>query len=390
MREMVRFKIGVSYIGTPYAGFTKALDSRLPSVQARLESALSSFLGSEANLGGRGGSFRNFQVSSRTDAGVHAIRNVFHVDCLRANGHSDYSAEGVVDGLNYYLGKQMALGTDASGASWETGDSFDERSEFETIRLSYRNKATLRSIVVTDATPVSDTFDARLDAKARTYEYNIIAPTFSFHKRRQSRRSDDLSVFSMDCLVSQRYMFYQHRAWCLPFPVDVGSMREAASHLIGEHDFSTFRNSGCQSSSPVRRLSDLRMSSRKLVTHPGDDATAPTGLWPDLILPSSSSSSSSQGVSAGEGAEGSESSSSDGADTQLITISVTADSFLLRMVRNICGALVHVGRSKYRQPQEGDPVHPHDMSKMLAWRQRSMLKIKPAPAEGLYLRNVKY
>ena len=89
--------------------------------------------------------------------------------------------------------------------------------------------------------------------------------------------------------------------------------------------------------------------------------------------------------------EGSESSSSsDGADTQLITISVTADSFLLRMVRNIVGALVHVGRSKYRQPQEGDPVHPHDMSKMLAWRQRSMLKIKPAPAEGLYLRNVKY
>lgn len=382
---MVRFKIGVSYIGTPYAGFTKALDSRLPSVQGRLELALRSFLGSEDNLGGRGGTFRNFQVSSRTDAGVHALRNVFHVDCLRANGHSDYTAESVVDGLNYYLGKQTTLGgSDGGGSSWEAGAD-EESSEFETIRQSYRNRTTLRSLVVSDATPVSESFDARMHAKARTYDYHIIAPTSSFHKKRQLRQREGDTVFSMDSLANQRYMFYQHRAWCLPFPVDVDAMREGASFLVGEHDFSTFRNSGCQSSSPVRRVSDVQVTSRKLTMHRGVEAGGPAGLWPNLVLPShdedaGSADSDSHSAESGGG----------GADTQLITVSITADSFLLRMVRNICGALVHVGRSTYRQPQEGDPVRPHDVSKMLAWRQRSMLKHKPAPAEGLYLRHVKY
>jgi tRNA pseudouridine38-40 synthase len=37
--------------------------------------------------------------------------------------------------------------------------------------------------------------------------------------------------------------------------LDADAMREAARALIGRHDFSTFRDSQCQASSPVRTLS---------------------------------------------------------------------------------------------------------------------------------------
>ena len=37
------------------------------------------------------------------------------------------------------------------------------------------------------------------------------------------------------------------------------AMRAAAAHLVGERDFSTFRASGCQASSPVRTLWDIRV-----------------------------------------------------------------------------------------------------------------------------------
>lgn len=363
---MVRFKIGVSYIGTPYGGFTKALDSRLPSVQDRLELALRSFLlsGNEHNAGDRIGTFKNFQVSSRTDAGVHAIRNVFTVDCLRKNGIHDYTAESLVGGLNFYLSKQKKGDGD---------ESIDEDTEFETIRQSYRNKGILRSVVVTDVKKVSNDFDARMAATARTYDYHIIAPTVSsFEHRREASKGKDGTVYSLDSLLAERFLFYQHRAWCLPFPVHARSMQEGGSYLVGEHDFSTFRNSGCQSQSPIRQIHRLDVTSRR-ITIANDVVSA-------LELPRPPSFHHHAG--------GLSSSLENDDDFQLITVSITANSFLLRMVRNIVGALVTVGRSGRKGGEQ--EVHPHDVSTMLEWRQRHMLKVKPAPAEGLYLRNVHY
>jgi tRNA pseudouridine38-40 synthase len=37
-------------------------------------------------------------------------------------------------------------------------------------------------------------------------------------------------------------------------PLDGDAMRAAAQHLVGEHDFSSFRSSECQAASPVKRL----------------------------------------------------------------------------------------------------------------------------------------
>jgi tRNA pseudouridine38-40 synthase len=45
-------------------------------------------------------------------------------------------------------------------------------------------------------------------------------------------------------------------------PLEGDAMREAASHLIGEHDFSAFRSSECQAASPVKTLRHIGISRR--------------------------------------------------------------------------------------------------------------------------------
>lgn len=47
--------------------------------------------------------------------------------------------------------------------------------------------------------------------------------------------------------------------WQVQNPIDIEAMREGAKHLIGCHDFTTFRSSICQSNSPVKTLDRLAM-----------------------------------------------------------------------------------------------------------------------------------
>jgi tRNA pseudouridine38-40 synthase len=46
----------------------------------------------------------------------------------------------------------------------------------------------------------------------------------------------------------------QGRVWHVKKPLDVAAMHEAAQALIGQHDFTTFRDAQCQSKSPVKTL----------------------------------------------------------------------------------------------------------------------------------------
>jgi tRNA pseudouridine38-40 synthase len=49
------------------------------------------------------------------------------------------------------------------------------------------------------------------------------------------------------------------RVWQVQVPLDVEAMREAATYLIGTHDFTTFRSTLCQSASPVKTLDEVRI-----------------------------------------------------------------------------------------------------------------------------------
>jgi tRNA pseudouridine38-40 synthase len=81
-----RYKLTIEYDGTPYVGW-QAQDSGA-SVQGVLTSAIAAFTGEQAAVHGAG----------RTDAGVHALAQVAHVDLAK-----DWDDDTVRDAINFHL-----------------------------------------------------------------------------------------------------------------------------------------------------------------------------------------------------------------------------------------------------------------------------------------------
>ena len=73
---MQRYLLGIQYIGTKYSGWPPLnVRGEFNSVHYVLEDALRDLVGID--------NVNNLYVSSRTDGGVHALRNVFTVDLVR-------------------------------------------------------------------------------------------------------------------------------------------------------------------------------------------------------------------------------------------------------------------------------------------------------------------
>jgi tRNA pseudouridine38-40 synthase len=84
-------------------------------------------------------------------------------------------------------------------------------------------------VSVVDCAEVDASFDARHSATGRCYLYRILD--------RRARPALDAT-----------------RVWWVPFELDAAAMHTGAQHLVGLHDFSTFRASQCQANSPLRTL----------------------------------------------------------------------------------------------------------------------------------------
>ena len=83
---MPRYRITIEYDGTPFVGWQ--IQDNGPSVQARLAEAIHAFCGEQIVPAGAG----------RTDAGVHALAQVAHVDLAK-----DWPVDTVRDALNAHL-----------------------------------------------------------------------------------------------------------------------------------------------------------------------------------------------------------------------------------------------------------------------------------------------
>lgn len=159
------------------------------------------------------------------------------------------------------------------------------------------------SIAVRWARAVSDDFHARFSARSRTYVYLL------WNGR-------------------VRTPFWAGRAgWCFR-PLDLDAMRDASRHLVGEHDFSSFRSSQCQAAHPVRVMHAIEWRRQ------GD----------------------------------------------LLIATLRANAFLHHMVRNIMGALVYVGQGRLAS---------EDMRDLLARRDRRLAPPTFQP-DGLYLAAIGY
>ena len=145
--------------------------------------------------------------------------------------------------------------------------------------------------------PVEDDWHARFSCIGRRYLYRIL-------NRRAPPALDE------------------GRVWHVAVPLEVEAMREGAAHLVGRHDFTTFRSAQCQSDSPVKTLDALEVSR------------------------------------AGEE----------------IHVRAAARSFLHHQVRSMVGCLAMVGRGQWQ---------PDDMGKALEARDRAALGFN-APPQGLY------
>ena len=122
---------------------------------------------------------------------------------------------------------------------------FDSSRTHKERQLPLALNAHLNSDVsILKAEQVSDHFDARRHAAMRHYEYTILN-----RRARPARLAASL--------------------WHVPFALQVSLMQNAAATLIGHHDFSSFRATGCQASSPLRTLDELTVNQHgsRLIIH---------------------------------------------------------------------------------------------------------------------------
>ncbi len=87
-------------------------------------------------------------------------------------------------------------------------------------------------VAVLECAIVPDDFHARFSALERAYTYRFLC-------RRPHAVLD------------------RGQVWRVGRALDIGAMREGAAHLVGQHDFTTFRASNCQAKSPVKTVDSI-------------------------------------------------------------------------------------------------------------------------------------
>jgi tRNA pseudouridine38-40 synthase len=127
-------------------------------------------------------------------------------------------------------------------------------------------------LAVVSAEEVDPAFDPRRWAKGKRYEYRIS----NLRRRSPLRRATHWEIFQ---------------------PLDLAAMQEASAHLLGEHDFSSFRAAECEAKHPIRKVTRAELTGTS-----GDE----------------------------------------------IRFTVEGTAFLRHMVRNLIGTLALVGRRKQR------------------------------------------
>ena len=180
---------------------------------------------------------------------------------------------------------------------------FDLERDFDATTVMRAVNFYLRDlpVAILDCEIVPDDFHARFSCVMRHYKYIVLNR-------------------------SAAPILDKNRVWWVPQKVDVEKMRDAAVHLIGQHDFTSFRASECQAKSPIKTLSSCRIA----------------------------------------------------VDDDKIFFEFSARSFLHHQVRNMVGTLVEIGLGR-----------PFDIDEIFAAKNRSAAGAT-APASGLYFIRADY
>ena len=115
--------------------------------------------------------------------------------------------------------------------------TLDMERDWDPFRLMEALNHHLRPapVAILAAVRVADDFHARFSALERRYLFRLI--------QRRAPLTHDAPL-----------------AWRVQHGLDLDAMREGAAHLIGLHDFTTFRSTLCQSKSPVKTLDEIAIT----------------------------------------------------------------------------------------------------------------------------------
>lgn len=210
--------------------------------------------------------------------------------------------------LSGLLGEEIVVSgasrTDSGVHSLGNVAVFDTETRMPAEKISFAlNQRLPEDIVVQDSREVPSDWHPRFVSSRKTYEYRILNRTF----RMPTRRLDT---------------YFYH------YPLNVEKMREAASYLVGEHDFKSFCAVGAQVKTTVRTIYAC-----------------------DVLR-----------------------------ENDIITIRVTGNGFLYNMVRIIAGTLIKIG---------GGELPPEAVKEILAARDRNAAG-PTAPAHGLTMVGIEY
>ncbi len=120
----------------------------------------------------------------------------------------------------------------------------------------------------------------------------------------------------------------KNKAWHVRKKLDIKAMKKGAKLLLGTHDFSTFRASSCEAKSPVKTMENISIKKNK----------------------------------------------------EKITFQFTSRSFLQHQVRSMVGCIKYLGDGKWNLANFRKSFQSKNRKKCAP----------PAPACGLYLKNVSY
>jgi tRNA pseudouridine38-40 synthase len=185
-------------------------------------------------------------------------------------------------------------------------DTTHDRSNISVVRgiNFYLNN---NQISILNAEKVDINFHSRFSTKKRYYIYKIL------------NRNSKLTF------MQDTHLHCYHK-------INIEAMQQGANYLVGQHDFTSFRGSGCTAISPIKTIDFIKISK---ISHINGDE---------------------------------------------IIIEICAKSFLYNMVRNIVGSLLEVGIEK-KQPEW--------IQNILISKNR-LLAAKTAPAHGLYFYKAEY
>ena len=253
IENSIRYALLIEYNGNDLVGWQKQNEG--VSVQSSLEEAAKNIFNQEFEI----------QGSGRTDAGVHALGQVAHINLPKGHRLTSRHPFYIISAFNSLLRDT--------------------------------------NIRVISTKPVKTEFNARFSAVKRLYKYRIL------------------------CRAAPPGLD-KGKVWHFRKKLDINLMQEGVKHLIGKHDFTSFRTIKCQAKSPIRTIDEISFSR--------------------------------------EGEE--------------VIMRVSAKSFLHSQVRIIAGTIAKIGDGTW---------NPEKILNILKAKNRSLAG-PTAPADGLYLEKIDY